>query len=38
METYLTVEDCKNKILNHRLRQIALSANNLIGKQVFPTT
>lgn len=38
MDTYLTVEDCKNKILNHRLRQIALSANKLIGKEVFPTT
>ncbi len=38
MESYLTVDDCKNKILNHRLRQIALSANKLIGKDVFATT
>lgn len=37
MDSYLSVDDCKNKILNHRLRQIALSANKLIGKDVFPT-
>ncbi len=38
IESYLTVDDCKNKILNHRLRQIAMTANNLIGRDVFPTT
>jgi hypothetical protein len=36
-ESYLTLEDCKNKLLNHRLRQIALTANRLIGNDVFST-